>query len=63
VSEKAWEPIVEQPFAWMSRYRDYEYSTSSSESMVCLIMIRLLVKRLAGAAEALREKPRQVQAA
>jgi hypothetical protein len=45
----------------MSRYRrmsrDYEYSTSSSESMMCSIMIRLMVKRLARAAEAAKKKP------
>ncbi len=43
--------------------RDYEYLTSSSESMVYLTMVRLMVKRLARAAEAARAKARQAQAA
>ena len=59
--------VIERTFAWLSRYRrmsrDYEYSTRSSESMVCLIMILLVVKRLARAAEAAKEKGRQLQAA
>lgn len=59
--------VGERTCAWMSRYRrmsrDYEYSTPSSESMVHLIMIRLIVKRLASASEAANEKPRLAQAA
>ena len=43
--------------------KDYEYLTSSSENMIYLTMIRLLVRRLARAAEAAREKPRQARAA
>jgi hypothetical protein len=43
--------------------KDYEYLLSSSESMVCLTMIRLMVKRLARAAEVSRESMRQTQAA
>ena len=42
--------VLERTFAWMGRYRrmskDYEYLTSSSESMVCLTMIRLMLRRL-----------------
>ena len=59
--------VVERTFAWIGRHRrmskDYEYRLSSSESMVCLTMIRLMVKRLARAAEASRESMRQAQAA
>jgi transposase len=59
--------VVERTFAWIGRNRrmskDYEYLPSSSESMVCLTMIRLLVKRLARAAEASRERAWQAQAA
>jgi putative transposase len=58
--------VGERTFAWMSRYRrmsrDYEESTRSSESMGCLILIRLMLKRLAKAAEAAKEKPRLAQA-
>ena len=59
--------VVERTFAWIGRHRrmskDYEYLTSSSENMIYLTMIRLLVRRLARAAEAAREKPRQARAA
>jgi putative transposase len=59
--------VVERTFAWIGRHRrmskEYEYLTSSSESMIYLTMIRLLVRRLARAAEAAREKPRQTRAA
>lgn len=52
--------VVERTFAWIGRNRrmskDYEYLPRSSESMVCLTMIRLMVKRLARAAEAAREQ-------
>jgi len=45
--------VVERTFAWIGRSRrmskDYEYLTSSSESMVYLTMIRLMVRRLAKA--------------
>src|SRR6266705_3080613 len=51
--------VVERTFAWIGRYRrmskDYEYLPSSSESMVQLTMIRLMVRRLAGATETARE--------
>jgi putative transposase len=42
--------VVERTFAWIGRYRrmskDYEYLTESSETMVCLAMTRLMLKRL-----------------
>jgi putative transposase len=59
--------VVERTFAWIGRNRrmskDYEYLPSTSESMVCLTMIRLMVKRLARAAEASREQAWQAHAA
>jgi putative transposase len=43
--------VVERSLAWIGRYRrmskDYEYLTSSSEAMVYLTMLRLMLKRLA----------------
>jgi putative transposase len=43
--------VVERSFAWIGRYRrmskDYEYLTSSSEAMVYLTMLRLMLARLA----------------
>ena len=49
VIPKRW--IVERTFAWMNMYRrlskDYEYHTSSSEAMVYLASIRLMLKRCA----------------
>lgn len=43
--------VVERTFAWIGRYRrmskDYEYLTSSSEAMVYLTMLRLMLTRLA----------------
>ena len=38
--------------------KDFEYLTKSSESMVYLVMIRLMLKRLAKGAEVTREKGR-----
>jgi putative transposase len=59
--------VVERTFAWMGRSRrmskDYEYLTRSSESMVCLTMIRLMVRRLAGATETARENAQRRRAA
>lgn len=59
--------VVKRTFAWIGRSRrmskDYEYLTSSSENMICLTMIRLMVKRLARAAEATRQNARQPHAA
>lgn len=49
VLPKRW--IVERTFAWLRRYRrlskDYERTTSSSETHVYLAMIRLMARRLA----------------
>jgi transposase len=43
--------IIERTIAWIGRYRrmskDYEYLPASSEAMVYLAMIRLMVRRLA----------------
>ncbi|WP_373324726.1 IS5 family transposase [Reticulibacter mediterranei] len=59
--------IVERTFAWIGRNRrmskDYEYLPKSSESMVCLTMIRLMLKRLARAAQTAREQAWQTHAA
>jgi putative transposase len=59
--------VVARTFARIGRSRrmskDYEYVMSRSESMVSLAMSRLSMSRLARAAEAAREKPRQLQAA
>lgn len=45
---KRW--VVERSFAWLYNYRrnsmDYEYSTESSEAMIQLCMIRVLLKRI-----------------
>lgn len=49
VQPKRW--IVERTFAWFSMYRrlskDYEYYTTSSEAMIYLASIRLMLKRCA----------------
>jgi putative transposase len=46
---KRW--IVERTFAWLARYRrlskDYEYLTHTSEAMIRVAMIHLMVRRLA----------------
>ena len=46
---KRW--IVERTFAWLGRYRrlskDYEYHTETSETMIRVAMIHLMVRRLA----------------
>lgn len=59
--------VVERTFAWIGRNRrmskDYEYLTSSSESMVQLAMIRLMVRRLAGTTETARENAQRRRAA
>ena len=45
---KRW--VVERTFAWLGRYRrlskDYEYRTHSSETMIYLAMVNLMVHRL-----------------
>ncbi|GHO50451.1 hypothetical protein KSX_86140 [Ktedonospora formicarum] len=59
--------IVERTFAWIGRSRriskDYEYLTRSSESMVHLVMIRLMVRRLAETTESARETAQRRRAA
>jgi len=43
--------VVERTFGWLGRYRrlskDYEHSTQSSEAMIYLAMIHIMVRRLA----------------
>jgi putative transposase len=59
--------VVERTFAWIGRYRrmsrDYEYLTSSSETMVYLTMIRLMLTRLAKRTEKQFIKKKEQQAA
>ena len=59
--------VVERTFAWIGRNRrmskEYEYLPSGSESMVQLTMIRLMVRRLAGATETARENAQRRRAA
>ena len=49
VLPKRW--VVERPFAWLSHYRrlskDYEYLPASSEAMIYVAMIHLMLVRLA----------------
>ena len=49
VIKRRW--VVERTFAWLGRYRrlskDYEYLPESSEAMIYLAMIRLMLARLA----------------
>ncbi len=48
---RPWLWIVERTFAWLGRYRrlskDYEYLTETSETMIYIAMIHLMVRRLA----------------
>lgn len=59
--------VVERTFAWIGRHRrmskDYEYLPSSSESMVQLTMIRLMLKRRASATDSTRETAQRRRAA
>jgi putative transposase len=59
--------VGERTCAWIGRYRrmsqEYEYLPSSSESMVQLTMLRLMVRRLAGATETARENAQRRRAA
>ncbi len=49
VMERRW--VVERTFAWISRNRrmsrDYEFLAETTEALVYVCMIRLMVKRLA----------------
>jgi putative transposase len=49
VLPKRW--IVERTFGWLNRYRrlskDYEYLTQTSETMIRVAMIHLMIRRLA----------------
>jgi len=55
VLPKRW--VVERTFAWLSFFRrlskDYEYSTTMSESMVYIASIRIMLKRLTRKQDAL----------
>jgi putative transposase len=48
VAPRRW--VVARTFAWLGRYRrlskDYEYLTATSEAVIQLAMIRLLLRRL-----------------
>ena len=59
--------VVERTLAWIGRYRrmskDYEYLTSSSEAMVYLTMLRLMLTRLAKQNEQQFVKYKQLRAA
>jgi len=48
---RPWLWIVERTFAWLGRYRrlskDYEYLIETSETMIYIAMIHLMIRRLA----------------
>jgi putative transposase len=48
VSPKRW--IVERTLGWLNRYRrlskDYEYMPATSETMIRVVMIHLMIRRL-----------------
>jgi putative transposase len=58
---------VERTFAWLSTWRrlakDYEVLPSSEEAWIFIALIRIMVKRLARAAQTLREKTQCARAA
>jgi putative transposase len=62
-----WRWIVERTFAWLSTWRrlskDYEVLPSSEEAWIYLAMIRLMLVRLAKAAQTAREQTRLACAA
>jgi putative transposase len=55
--------VVERTFGWLNRYRrrayDYERSVESSEAMIHIAMIRLMLARLARKHQARRQQPGQ----
>ena len=57
--------LVERTFGWLNRYRrlskDYERSTESSEAMVQIAMIRLMLRRLEQKSQAQKRKVRRQQ--
>ena len=48
---RPWLWIVERTLAWLGRYRrlskDYEYLTETSEAMIYIAMIHIIIRRLA----------------
>ncbi len=62
-----WRWIVERTFAWLSTWRrlakDYEVLPGSEEAWIYVAMIRLMVRRLASAAQAARERVEHAHAA
>jgi transposase len=62
-----WRWIVERTFAWLCTWRkltrDYEVLPASEEAWISIAMIRLMLRRLARAAETVREKNRSARAA